>query len=248
MIKEAIKYLMELGIKPKDRIVKDPYWCRSLAIDSEGRITAIPDKEITIAKKELCFSTLISLIDYIKSNLDTADGAYYIHISNPENVYLRGVLLPDGNRETLAVASPLLPGFYFGSFYESEEMNIALQSKFVKTEDCEILLQVLGNLVEENVKNTGDDGISQSVIMRQGVTSREETKVPNPVTLAPYRTFIEIAQPESKFIFRMKEGPKAAIFEADGGAWRNEAIHNIRVFLMEHLSDEIENGKITILA
>ena len=49
-----------------------------------------------------------------------------------------------------------------------------------------------------------------------------DVKVPNPVTLRPFRTFIEVEQPESKFIFRMREGGRCAIFEADGahGSWR----------------------------
>lgn len=34
----------------------------------------------------------------------------------------------------------------------------------------------------------------------------------------------------------------------DGGAWRNQAILNIKKYLGEQLSDEIRKGKITILA
>ncbi|MEX1837974.1 hypothetical protein [Tetragenococcus halophilus] len=35
---------------------------------------------------------------------------------------------------------------------------------------------------------------------------------------------------------------------ADGGAWRNQAIVNIREYLKEELADEIKNGKIVLLA
>lgn len=66
--------------------------------------------------------------------------------------------------------------------------------------------------------------------------------------LAPYRTFLEVEQPESQFIFRMKDGPRGAIFEADGGAWRNQAIVNIREYLKEQLSEEVESKRVTILA
>ena len=61
--------------------------------------------------------------------------------------------------------------------------------------------------------------------------------VPNPVTLAPYRTFLEVEQPASKFIFRIKEGGQLALFEADGGAWQHEAILNIKNYLIEQLKD-----------
>lgn len=38
------------------------------------------------------------------------------------------------------------------------------------------------------------------------------------------------------------------IIQDDGGAWRNEAIANVRDYLASELKDEIENGKITIIA
>jgi len=60
-------------------------------------------------------------------------------------------------------------------------------------------------------------------------------KVPNPVVLAPFRTFREIAQPESKFVFRMQQGPRCALFEADGGAWRLEAMKRSKAYLEEEL-------------
>ncbi|KHO31340.1 hypothetical protein OR63_10900, partial [Clostridium tetani] len=81
----------------------------------------------------------------------------------------------------------------------------------------------------------GDDGVSQAATIKTGVASVNEVKVPNPVVLAPFRTFPEIEQPESKFIFRMQSGPRAALFEADGGAWRNEAMIKIKAYLEEQL-------------
>ncbi|MFR2552756.1 MAG: hypothetical protein ACLS8D_13125 [Clostridioides difficile] len=41
----------------------------------------------------------------------------------------------------------------------------------------------------------------------------------------------------------MKEGPSAALFEADGGAWRNEAIKNIKEYLAKEL-EKFKNIKI----
>src|SRR5699024_2066082 len=103
-------------------------------------------------------------------------------------------------------------------------------------------------LKEENVKNTGDDGVSQAVTINTGIASASDVKVPNPVTLKPYRTFVEVEQPASEFVFRMKDGPSAALFEPDGGAWRNEAISNIHDFLVLALTEQIETGQITIIS
>jgi|GEM_PF-148273 len=270
--KDAIQYLQETVIKPEERIVYenerifaidsygnavellDPHeriievYGRLFEVDIKGNLTELPYCEQRIANLPLNLNTLSGMVDYIKAKFDRAEEQLFILINNEQEVTLSGALNIDGNREKLAVAKAIIPKFIFDHFYDSEEMNITLQSKFVQIKDRDILLQVLGNAVEENVKDVGDDGVSQSIAIRQGIASKAEVKVPNPVILAPYRTFVEVEQPESKFIFRMKEGPRAAIFEADGGAWRNEAIANIKAFLTEHLSREIENGKITILA
>jgi len=91
-------------------------------------------------------------------------------------------------------------------------------------------------ITEDEVKQLGDDGVSQSITVKGGVARRENVEVPNPVILAPYRTFPEIEQPESRFIFRMRTGPQAALYEADGGAWRNEAMARIKDWLEEQLA------------
>src|SRR5437870_4623366 len=78
----------------------------------------------------------------------------------------------------------------------------------------------------------GSDGFSQTVTVKAGITRVEKAIVPNPVTLIPFRTFREVEQPSSSFILRLTGGekPKAALFEADGGQWKLEAIKNIKAF------------------
>ena len=66
--------------------------------------------------------------------------------------------------------------------------------------------------------------------------------LPNPVRLKPYRTFREVSQPGSLFVVRAKRAddgglPKVALFEADGGKWKLEAIDNIRQYLTSKIAD-----------
>jgi len=109
-------------------------------------------------------------------------------------------------------------------------------------------------VVDESVKTYGDDGVSQQATVKSGVTSVVDVKVPNPVLLKPFRTFAEAEQPESKFIFRLRKddaGVTAALFEADGGAWKVQAIQNIADYLNEHLTNALDGNwreRITILA
>jgi hypothetical protein len=46
----------------------------------------------------------------------------------------------------------------------------------------------------------------------------------------------------------MKSGPTCALFEADGGAWKLEGMNNIKKYLEVQLKDEIEGGKLVIIA
>ena len=111
-----------------------------------------------------------------------------------------------------------------------------------RTPEVESILSIVGNLRDEHVKTVGDDGISQSVAVRTGISSVEDVAIPNPVTLQPYRTFLEVEQPESEFIFRMQRGhegqlPVCGLFEADAGAWELKAITNIRDWLGQRIKD-----------
>lgn len=246
LTKEAIKFMTEMETKPHERIVEmnDD---RLFAVNTAGNVEEIFPHAI-VSDTPININTLSGLVNYIQSNIERIDESLIVHIADETRIHLMGTLEIDGRRELLATANAIVPRFSFNSFMDTEEFNIALQSKFVPNEDRQILLQVVGNVSEENVKNTGDDGVSQAVTINQGVASKADVKVPNPVVLEPYRTFLEVEQPESQFIFRMKDGPRGAIFEADGGAWRNQAIVNIREYLKEQLSEEIESGRITILA
>jgi|SRR5579859_1922838 len=73
------------------------------------------------------------------------------------------------------------------------------------------------------------------------VLKREAAK--NLVQLAPYRTFRDIEQPVSTFLFRIQQSgenmPTFALFEADGGAWKIEAVQKIAARLSAGLKDAV---------
>lgn len=242
----AIDRLAALGVRPDERIVELEDG-RLFGVDQAGNISEILERSV-IARYALEINTLSGFVNYIKSNIERVEKPMLVHIKNETTVYLRGSLEIDGERETLAKAKAIVPDFDFGYFLDMESFNISLQSKFVPSDHRAILLQVIGNVSEDNIRQTGDDGVSQAVTINQGIATKADVRVPNPVDLAPYRTFLEVEQPTSQFIFRMKDGPRGAIFEADGGAWRNQAIVNIREYLKEQLSEEIDSGRITIIA
>jgi len=232
--KEGLEYLVGLGID-KEVIVE---------LD-QGTFSKKDLKRVTgpIAAA-IKVSTLTGLVDYIKTNVDKLECKLLIQVKSPDEVKLYGPLNRDREREQFISAEAILPNnVVYERFLDTERFNIMLQSAFVDTGDKSVLLKYTGLIKEDNVKSTGDDGVSQSVTIKTGVASVGQAVVPNPVILAPFRTFPEIEQPTSKFIFRMQDGPSAALFESDGGAWRNKAILSIKEYLKDELK-EIENIEI----
>ncbi|MEK4854820.1 hypothetical protein NST04_33630 [Paenibacillus sp. FSL H7-0756] len=195
----------------------------------------------------LTVHNLTGLVRYLQSGFDR-EAPLLIQVVSPTQVIASSSFNHDYARRNIIEAKALLPRFDYGDLYDAEAFVIKLQSCFVNSDQRAALLKVVGNIKEENVRQTGDDGVSQSVTAKTGVATVENVKVPNPVTLAPFRTFVEITQPESAFVFRMKDGPRAALYEADGGAWRNTAIASIAQYLSKELSDLIDGGQIVVIA
>lgn len=245
--KEAIQEITRLSHSPADHIFYDENE-NMFEIDNTGKARQLFAEKEGKSRSSLRLMNLSSLVDYIKSDLERSGEPKYLHIASNTNVVLKSVLLEDGDRETLVHAEARIPEFNFNKYYDSESFLIALNSRFVNSHDRNKLIAFAGNVKEENAKQTSDDGFSQKTVVKRGIASAQEEIVPNPVVLAPFRTFQEIEQVPSEFIFRMTDGPKFALFEADGGAWINDTINLIEEYLVNELADELEANKIVILS
>ncbi|QKS71929.1 hypothetical protein FLK61_35260 [Paenalkalicoccus suaedae] len=234
MIEQAIKYLVKLGNVEAQKINERFY--------STEKLYRIEDPSVD----SLQVNTLSGLVEYVKSEFDTSV-SLMVHVVSPTEVRVFDKINMDKNRDTYITAHALLPSLSFNHYYSVEDFNIELQSTFVSNEDRATMLQVVGNVKEEAVNQIGDDGMSQSVVARTGVAQVGNVKVPNPVQLMPYRTFLEIEQPESPFVFRMQSGPKCALFEADGGAWKLEVMKSIAEYLESELTDLIGEDRVMLL-
>lgn len=185
-------------------------------------------------------STLTGLVDYIKARIDESTDKMLVHVISPTEVKLISALDDDRRRETLVDVNAQIPDFAYGRYMDNETFLIALQSKFIPNEDRALLLRFAGTVENGTVSQYKDDGITQKATIKTGIASKGEAEVPNPVTLRPFRTFIEVGQPESAFVFRMKQREDridCAIFEADGGAWKNEAMDNVKEYLRNALAE-----------
>lgn len=232
MLTDLFNRIMEVG-------------ARKIETKEVNGVTYTTDHLIPVHSKPveiIGLNTLDGLIGYIKSEFDSdaKSDRLIVHVESPKSVALYSELMASGKRNVYVHSKALLPHVNFDCSLDAEQFNIMLQSSFVDTEDKNLLLKVAGNVKETSVKTVQDDGVSQVVAMSTGVASVEDVILPNRVKLKPYRTFAEVDQPESEFIFRVKEGITFKLIEADGGAWRLEAIKNIKEYLEKKL-EGIEN-------
>lgn len=65
-----------------------------------------------------------------------------------------------------------------------------------------------------------DNGVTQSVTVRQGIALKDSTVIKPIVKLRPYRSFAETEQVESEYLLRVDPNGKIGLFEADGGMWQ----------------------------
>ena len=236
MIQKAIDYLVNLGIEKNPLVTVDgkTYSLKTLS----------PVKEV--GPDALGFNFLDSLVTYIKENVDVLrpDNHLIIEIKDPTEISLHTEIIGKFNqRFTPVQCTALVTEFPWGRWTSPEEFIIMAQSRFVETEDLAKIRQIVGNVRTEEVMSFSDDGVSQMVNAKSSITRVENVVIPPRVKLAPYRTFMEIEQPESEFVFRAKKAgdlPHFALFEADGGAWRIEAMKRIKAYLEGQLQG-IEN-------
>jgi hypothetical protein len=228
--KEALKYLVELE---ETTLIK---------VDGKDYSTKRLCEVLEPVAESFQVHTLTGLMNYINENIDQlrCSEKIIVQIGSPTGVRIMSELYGKfKQREIYVECVAILPKIRFDSFLDSEQFIIMMQALFVESDDRTAVLKLAGNVREENVKTTGDDGISQQVTAKIGIAMLEDVTVPNPVILRPYRTFLEVDQPSSPFVFRMKDGPQFALFEADGGMWRNQAIENIRDYIEGHLDKEL---------
>jgi hypothetical protein len=244
VIKEAIDRVLALA-PPNIHTVGDLEWT---------------DKKLDLiyppAPKAVECSTLQGLVDLWTGELDDAkkSGDLLCHISSPTTVALVSRAADDhGRRRAWAEATyPECKGFTFGAWLDPEQFIIGAQANFqrVKVEgddgsflkDLDYILQVASKISADHAADNDDDGFAQRVTVRQGIALKSETVLKPLVSLAPNRTFAEIDQVLSTFVFRARiDGgtAKLALFEADGGRWKLGAYSALKTWLSAKFGDKV---------
>lgn len=219
----------------------------------KGDIKRIPLSE-EHTPETLTFQTLSALKEFAESfkapvfdpkNIEMHERTFF-HVESPNLVSLCGQLQPSNFNKRFVYARAVLKleTFNFSHigaghrayWFDIEEFVIALQTLFVKTDQREDIITVLGSLANERIVENKDNKFSQALHIRTGISQQSEKTIENPVSLEPYRTFPEISQPEGRYILRYRkddDGIVCALFDADGGQWKLQAMKSIKAWLEE---------------
>lgn len=194
----------------------------------------------------LSVSGLDSIVKLVRVEMGRFDSPLFINVSSPRDVSVLTTLDADMKRDVLFHAVCDVPGFHEG-FMDYDKAIIAIRSKFIPRDDVAYLLDLLSRINKENGVTSMDNGVSQSVEARTGISLKQMVNVRPRVKLAPYRTFLEVDQPVSEFLLRLDEDGQVGLFEADGGMWKMEAKKNIHAYFCNAMAAEIESGDVIVM-
>lgn len=227
MIKSAIEYLSDLR-KPV-----------TIKVDGKTFYDAIYSPAKDIYPATLKVHNLTGIFDYLTEKPEVVWNGLFIHIEDFNNVILyQSMTGPFNQREPIIISLSRPFSFPFNEKMSLEKFIISLRALFVDNDDREYLLKFISGIKVDASATIKDDGVSQKIIARQGTSSlMSQISIKPVVRLRPFRTFTEIEQPESEFVFRLgtnsDKEPVASLYECDGEAWKQTAIENIKAWFKD---------------
>lgn len=237
MIKEALQYLVSLKDNKTYEINGDTYADRDLV-----RIPIHVDRP-----QEIQVNGLDSIVKLVHNESDMIENSpLYIRVVSPRKVRVFSALDSTMGRDYLYEAACDAPDFK-GGWRDQETAIIELRSAFVPNDGTEYLLDMLSRISKEDGVTSEDNGVSQTISARQGVSLKRFEQVRSRVALRPYRTFTEVEQPESEFILRLDGDTRVGLIEADGGQWKMAAKESIKNYFEASLSEEIAGGRVVVM-
>lgn len=175
--------------------------------------------------------SLTGVIDAVAWLGERAAGAS-LQVRDHGNVY---VLSPhtdqDQTSHTLVHAECFNDFEGYERWFTPEHFRIWAVGNFVYDDHLQALIRAISKVQSFSNSDLEDDGISQTFQARKGVSLVENAGVDPIQKLRPFRTFSEVDQPASEFLFRMREsrgsGVEMALMTIEDNSWRNAVMKDI---------------------
>lgn len=186
--------------------------------------------------------TLDSLIDYVAANKDKAEIVEAQILCGAQTVDLMSPPLGENRRrDILAKVACGRRDLKLNCYLDPETFRLQLLTQYTEDQNQRAVLSFVSKISDSNVVTADDDGVTQQVTAKIGVASHAQIDIPSPVLLAPIRTFEEVEQPLSSFVFRMQKSksgglPEAGLFEIDTN-WQRKAAVSVAEYLKDKLPE-----------
>ena len=240
MLKEALQYLVSL----KDN--KTYEFDGITYSDHELNIVQAP----TYRRSGMEFGSLDAIVKMIRTELPEYDGliGLPVFIQVEDHKHVKVFTRADVQEKRLFPYEAVCRDTAFSEGWRDQQAAIIeLRSRFIPTDDTAYLLDLISRINDEKGIQSNDNGVSQTVTVKQGVSLMATETIRPRISLKPFRTFREVPQPESEFILRLDENGHVGLFEADGGIWKMEAKDNIMAYFTSALAPEIEAGQVVVM-
>lgn len=211
------------------------------------------DKSVTLytppKSSMLEVSRLTGLVDLLEQDFENVLKLNpFVHVISHDQVDVLSNFSDDWGRRHRFVSAKLQKPeceFTFNQYMGQEQFIIALRSLFIQDSQLDDLVRLAGNLASGSEIRQEDDGFTQRATVKAGVVMVQEKTILPRVTLTPFRTFREAKQPSSEYVFRVKgdeKGNYCALFEADGGTWKLQAMDNVKEWIANQLKGSAVEG------
>jgi hypothetical protein len=194
-------------------------------------------------------SRLTGLVDLLENGFESVLAENpFVHVISHEQVdVICNTSDGFGRRQRFISAKLQKPEreFTFNQYMGQEQFIIALRSLFIQDSQLDDLVRLAGNLASGSEIRQEDDGFTQRATVKAGVVMVQEKTILPRVTLTPFRTFREAKQPSSEYVFRVKgdeKGNYCALFEADGGTWKLQAMDNVKDWISNQIKGSDVEG------
>ena len=237
MLKEFVNRLVELAAPTIHEVEGSVY--------SNQQLVHIQDKKPM--PKCIDLTGLDSICKMVRNEAEHVGLQIFIQVKDYKSVSVFTELDEDEDRLYLYNCVADTPAVAMGRFMAYENAVIELRSLYIPNKGTEYLLQLLSSISNESKVTSSDNGVTQQVEARSGIALNSMVKIEPRVTLQPFRTFVEVAQPESEFLLRINDRGEIGFFPADGGVWKLEATRNVAAYFEDKLKDLVETGAVVVI-
>ena len=241
MIQKALQYIVSLAENKTYTINGKTY--------SDHDLKRIEEPDFRRSGVE--FGSLDAIVKMIRTEIDDYPlliGALPLFIQVESHKRVKVFTRPDNKEKRIIPYEAVCRDTEFSEGWRDQQAAIIeLRSRFIPTDDTAYLLDLISRINDEKGIQSNDNGVSQTVTVKQGVSLMATETIRPRISLKPFRTFREIPQPESEFLLRLDESGRVGLFEADGGIWKMEAKDNIMEYFKEFLDAEIHAGQVVVM-